>query len=354
MSSKDLGFNKNNLLVVALQNKEVRSILESFKTEVLKIKGVASAGASSMVPGEMYLFSSMVYPEGFSLDQGFGMDNYLVDQDYLDTFQINIIKGRGFSEKITTDSTDAIMINETAALRLEWENPIGKTIDISQTYSKKSDKKTVIGVFRDIHHRSLYAAVAPTFIRFVSNSGPIENRARRLTLRLETNDLPGTLKKIEQKWQEVYPDHPYYSFFLDEFYQSQHRAEARLGSLFRVFSIIAVIIGCIGLLGLTAFIAERRTKEIGIRKILGSSVSAVVALLCREFIFLVIAANIIAWPIAYYAISKWLQNFPYPVGIGLGTFVISTLITLVIALITVGFQSTKAARANPIDSLRYE
>ena len=353
MKNKDLGFNKKNLLIIAIQNKEVRSILESFKNELLKIQGVASTGASSMVPGEMYLFNTGIYPEGFTRDQQFRMDNFLVDHDFLDTFEIEIVQGRGFSKDISTDITDSVMINETAAKKLGWTDPVGKTIEIPGS-AENPIKKTVVGVFRDIHQRSLYAVVEPTFIQCVSNEGPIENRARRLAVRLDTDDLPGTMNEIEQKWKEMYPSHPYYSFFLDDFFDNQHRAEERLGSLFRTFSVLAVLIGCVGLFGLASYMAEKRTKEIGIRKVLGSTVRSIVVLLCREFVLLIAIANGIAWPVAFIAMKKWLQNFPYPTSIQLSTFVITAFLTLIIALLTVGYQSVKAARANPVESLRYE
>ena len=354
MQNKDLGFNKKNLLVIAIQNKEVRSILESFKNEIRSIQGVVNAGSSSMVPGEMYLFNIGTYPEGFSRDQLFRMDNFLVDQDFLDTFEVEIVKGRGFSKERLTDVRDAVMINEIAARILGWNNPVGKTIDFPSSSSEGTVKKTVIGIFRDIHQRSLYSFVDPTVIEYVRNEGPIENRARRLSVRLDTDDLSGTMKEIEQKWKEVYPDHPYYSFFLDDYFDSQHRAEERLGSLFLAFSVLAVMIGCIGLFGLSSFMTERRTKEIGIRKVLGSTVGSIVVLLCREFVFLIGIANGIAWPIALYAMKKWLQNFPYPVNIGVSTFAITASFAFIVALFTVGYQAMKAARANPVESLRYE
>ena len=357
MQNKDLGFNKENLLVIALQNEEARAGLESFKNELLKINGVKNAGVSSMVPGEIYLFTSGTYPEGFSRDQRLLMENFHADHDFLSTFEIEVVKGRGFLKEISTDATDAVMINEEAVRKLEWSDPVGKTIEIIPFDSydtQKTIKKTVIGVFRDIHQRSLYSVVQPTFIQYVGYKGPIENRPRRLTLRLETDDLAGTMAMIEQKWKERHPNNPYYSFFLDEFYNSQHRAEERLGSIFRAFSALAVLIGCVGLFGLASFMAEKRTKEIGIRRVLGSSVGSIVVLLCREFIFLIVIANGIAWPATFFAMKKWLQNFPYATNMQLGTFILTAFLTLFIALFTVGYQSIKAASANPIESLRYE
>jgi putative ABC transport system permease protein len=352
LQSKDLGFDKQDLLAVAIQNDEVRMGLESFKQDLLNINGIENAGLSSMVPGEMYLFNTGTYPEGYARDQMINMDNFLVDYGFFDTLGIEVIQGRGFAKEITTDYTDAVMINHTAVKTLGWDDPVGKTIELP--LDEGLVRKTVIGVFKDIHQRSLYSVVAPTVVQYIGTEGPIENRARRLTLRLNANDIPGTLEKIEQKWKNTFPHHPYYSFFLDEFFDGQHQAEGKLGNLFRTFSVLAVIIACLGLFGLSSFMAEQRTKEIGIRKVLGSSVSSIVVLLCRKFILLVAIANVLAWPVAFFAMNKWLQNFPYPVKIKMGVFLLTTFFAFVIALFTVGFQSIKAARANPVDSLRYE
>jgi putative ABC transport system permease protein len=256
-----------------------------------------------------------------------------------------------------TDVTDALMVNETTVEELGWDNPIGKQIKVLLHPFDTSAGYTplrVIGVFRDIHQRSLYSVINPTFIQYIKNEGPIENRARRLTVRLATDDLSGTIAKIEKKWKDIYPNHPYHSFFLDEFFERLHRAEQKLGQIFRTFSALAIIIGCLGLLGLASFTSEQRTKEIGIRKVLGSSVGSIVVLLCRKYLSLIVVANAIAWPIAFFAMKKWLQGFPYPVTIGLMTFVIAALLTLVVAFGTVSYQSVKAARKNPVESLRYE
>jgi putative ABC transport system permease protein len=357
MRNKDLGFNKEHLYVIALQNEEVRAGLESFKNELLQIDGVISACGTSMVPGEMYLFNTGTYPEGASEEQVFQMDNFYVDHDFLKTFEIQVVKGRGFSKQMPTDITEALLVNETAVEELGWDDPIGKKIKVLLHPFDTSAGYTplrVIGVFQDIHQRSLYSVINPTFVQYIKNKGPIENRARRLTVRLATDDLSGTIAKIEQKWKDIYPNHPYHSFFLDEFFERLHRAEQKLGEIFRAFSLLAIIIGCLGLLGLAAFTAEQRTKEIGIRKVLGSSVGSIVVLLCRKYLGLIVIANAIAWPIAFFAMKKWLQSFPYPVTIGLMTFVITALLTFVIAFGTVGYQSVKAARKNPVDSLRYE
>ncbi len=354
LRSKDLGFDKTDRLVLAVQNEEVRRGLEAFKTEVLRIPGVASAGGSSMVPGEMYLFNLSTFPEGHPRDQALRMDAFFIDDGFVGTFGIVVVKGRAFSRESLTDRAEGIMINETAARRLQWDDPLGKTIEIQAPFSNEIVKKKVIGVFRDIHQRSLYAAIEPTLVEYVGTEGPIENRARRLTLKLETEDVPGVAARIEAEWKKMFPGFPYDAFFLGGFYDGRHTAEARLGAIFKAFSVVAVLIGFVGLFGLASFASEQRTKEIGIRKVLGSSAGSIVVLLCREFVLLVGLANVLAWPIAYFAARNWLRDFPYAVGVKTAPFLLTAVLTLVIASLSVGARAFAAARANPVESLRYE
>ncbi|MBN1270649.1 MAG: ABC transporter permease [Candidatus Aminicenantes bacterium] len=356
MRNKDLGFNKNQLLVIVAQNESIRKNLDVLKAELSKIDGVVSSCGSSMVPGETYFFNSEAVPEGFNSTEMIRMDNYYVDSDYLDTFEIDVIQGRGFSREIPSHKTDAVMINETAAETIGWENPVGRVLYLPPDPFSQEEPvpQTIIGVYRDIHHRSLYAPIIPSFIRHVRAQGPIENRVRRLTVRLDTSDLSGTVRAVERKWNEIYPKQPFYSFFLDDYYARLHMGEEKLGAIFRTFAVIAVFIGCLGLLGLAAYTAEQRTKEIGIRKVFGSTHGSVVFLLCRDFVRLILIAVFLAWPVSWFAMSRWLRNFPYTVKMGFGVFAGAALLTLVVALTTVGMQAYKAARSNPVDSLKYE
>jgi putative ABC transport system permease protein len=354
MRSKALGFDKKDRLVLAVQNEEARRGLEAFKTEVLRIPGVTAAGGSSMVPGEMYLFNLSTFPEGHPRDQALRMDAFFVDDGFVGTFEIEVVKGRAFSRENLADRAQGVMINETAARRLRWDDPLGKTIEIQAPFSNETVKKRVIGVFRDIHQRSLYAAVEPTVIEYVGTEGPIENRVRRLTLKLETEDVSGVAARIEAEWKKTFPDFPYGAFFLGAFYDGRHTAEVRLGAIFKAFSVVAALIGAVGLFGLASFAAERRTKEIGIRKVLGSSSGSIAVLLCREFVLLIGLANVVAWPVAYFVARSWLRDFPYAVGITAVPFLLTAALTLVIATLSVGYRAFAAARARPADSLRYE
>ncbi|MCJ7681337.1 MAG: FtsX-like permease family protein, partial [Candidatus Aminicenantes bacterium] len=243
MLTKDLGFQKNDMLVIAVQNPEVRLGLEAFKDEALKMDGVVSAGASSMVPGEMYLFSVGTTPEGKTEQQPITMDNFLVDDGFLKTFQMQVVQGRDFSRERPSEIQNGVLLNETAVRLLGWENPVGKTIELDPPLRGERLHKTVIGVFKDIHQRSLYSAIQPTVVYYVSDEGGVENRVRRLTLRLDTDNLPGTIAAIKSAWKRIYPNLPYNSFFLDDLYNGRHRGESRLGGIFRAFAVLAVLIG---------------------------------------------------------------------------------------------------------------
>ncbi len=357
MKNKDLGFNKDNLFVINLQTDIVRRDLDSFKEELLNINGVKGACASSLVPGEVYLRRGNVFSEGSTPDQSVRMDNYRIDEDFFSTFEIEIVEGRAFSKEIITDVKNSLLINKTAASVLGLENPVGQTLYVLPEFNEPQTgavPMTIIGVYRDIHIRSLYATIQPEFVRYTQTEGVIQNRARRLILRLDRDNISNTIQNIESKWKENFPQVALYYFFFDESFENIHLRESKLGNIFRSFASIAVIVACLGLFGLASYTAEQRTKEIGIRKTLGSTVISIIVLFCRDYIKLIIIANIIALPFAFFAVSNWLQDFPYPVGLNLGTFLLTAISTLIIALVTVSYQSVKAARINPVDSLRYE
>jgi len=357
MMNKDLGFDKDNVLVIALQNDPVRLSLESFNEELHKMEGVARTGASSMVPGEMYLFTTTVYPEGFTTDQTLTIQNFLVDYGYLDAMEIEIVRGRGFLRDIKTDHMNGIVINESAVKSFQWEDPIGKKVNVvsslenNQTQTKQWE---IIGVCKDFHNRSLYSLISPLFINYISNEGPIENRARRLVVKLDGKNVKKTVERIEEKWEEFFPEIPFYSFFLGEFYDSQHRAEEKLGKFFLVFTLLAIFVACLGLFGLVAYTTEQRTKEIGIRKVLGASTGRVVFLFSKQYIRLIGIANLIAFPVVIPIVRRWLQNYPYGPGITISPFIITALVTFLLGLLTIIYHAGKAALINPAETLKYE
>jgi len=350
MKNRKLGFEKEKLVVIPIRDRETRNKAELIKNEISSIEGVANVSGSRMVPGEEDFDTSVFYPEGFSSDQSVLMQRFEIDENFMNTYGIELVNGRNFSKEITTDENDAIWINETAAKQFEWESPVGKKIN-EPTDSRDFSKRralTVIGVFKDMHHRSVHHLVEPTLIRFSPNA------ASRITVKLNTESISETMNIIKKKWGLIAPDHPFDYFFLNDYYDGFYRSEERLAGIFRSFTIFAIFIGCLGLFGLASFAAEQRTKEIGIRKVLGSSVSSVVLILCKEFALLVIVANLFAWPIAFFTMNKWLQSFPYQMNINITTFLIAGILALVIAILTVSYRALKAAWTNPIDALRYE
>jgi len=344
MKNRNLGFRKEQMLVLPFYDDAIRQRIESIKNEMTAIDGVAGAAASMTVPGEGFNTTS-VLPEGFARDRLVLVEQFETDADFLDTYEIEIVSGRGFSEEMTTDAEQAIMINETMAERAGWENPVGKKVILNM---ETGYYRTVIGIIRDFHHKSLYQAIEPTCITCESDEFV------RLTLKLDTENIGDTMRRIEEKWKVIDPQRPFEYFFLDERFDSRYRAEERLGAVFRLFTLLAVLIGCLGLFGLISFTAEQRTKEIGIRKALGASVPNIVGLVSREFVVPVVTANIIAWPAAYVFVNRWLEGFAYRVDAGWPLFVQSGALALVIAFLTVSFRSFRAARANPADTLRHE
>jgi putative ABC transport system permease protein len=320
------------------------------REEMASTPGVVHAGLSDEVPGMGFKMSSFI-PEGRTEKEGLLMQRMESDDQFLSALGIRIVRGRNFSQQMKTDTAEAVLINETAAARLGWEDPLGKR------FSRKSrgpdgQERTrswkIVGVIKDFHTLSLHEKIEPLLIA----NNP-ENLAS-LSLRLTTGDIQATISRLKKKWQQLYPDQIFDSFFLDESFGRMYRAEEQFNKIFSTFSVLAILISCLGLFGLAAYMTEKRTKEVGIRKVLGASTWRIVLLLSNEFGKWVLIANVIAWPLAYYFMNRWLQTFAYHTAIGIGVFFFSGLAAMAIALLTVSYQSIHTARRNPVDSLRYE
>lgn len=240
-----------------------------------------------------------------------------------------------------------MLINETAARQFGWEEPVGKTFR-GETGGGLTPAARVIGVVRDFHITSVRHSIEPLIIF----NEP--HRSGALSIKVGSEGLPDTLAYLESTWETMIPEQPFEYFFLDEGFERQYRTEERMGRIFASFTFLAGFIACLGLFGLASFLAEQRTQEVGIRKILGASTSGITMILTREFVQWVILANIIAWPLAYYAGRRWLQGFAYPARFGIELFLLAAGLSLSIAAFTVVHQALQAARANPADSLRYE
>jgi len=349
MKNKELGFNKEHVVIIPGMNESHRKSYPSIRSELLSISGVIDVGASDLVPSRGHLIGSFL-PEGFADDQVMAMDYMNVDAHYIPTMGMDIAAGRNFSEDFATDTDESVLINETAAKKIGWEDPVGKRFVFRPPPNSGREVfyLSVIGVVKDFHMQSLRERIEPLIIFYDYDS------LLRLSVRVAPDNIPNTMGLIEKKWKELDPNRPFQFLFLDDSYSRLYRQEDRLKTITFYFSFLAVLIGCLGLFGMASFTAEQRTKEIGIRKVLGASVPGIVRLLAKESVLLVIVANLIALPVAYFAMTRWLQSFAYRMDIHPLIFVLAAGISLSIALTTVSYQAIRAALSNPVDSLRYE
>jgi len=345
LTSKDLGFNAGQLVVIPLQDDEFRSRHRILKDKLLAHENIVSAAASATTPGTNSATGNIYIPEGGTEDDKTVLMFNAVDFDFVDTYEFEILQGRNFSQDMETDRTSALLINEATVERFGWESPIGKHLIRG---SREPEEMTVIGVVRDFHHFSADEEIVPFLFRIESESFNL------LTVRLGQGDISETIEFIERSWKEFAPGYPFEYTFVDENFAQQYEVHVRIGKTVGYLTALAIFIACLGLFGLASFTAEQRTKEIGIRKVLGASVSGIVLLLFRDFTKWIIAANVIAWPAAYYLMRWWLQEFAYKVELAWQLFALAGLLALVIALITISFQSVKAALTNPVNALKYE
>jgi putative ABC transport system permease protein len=345
MKDQSLGFNKEQMLILPVRGTSIAENYEQIKSEFQRHPAVVSATTSASVPGqEVQNFSISL--KGEADDKGQAMYYLFTDFDFLKTYGIKIIAGRDFDKTIQTDKESAFLINEKAIKAFGWTTPeeaIGKKL--AAGFGGEGE---IIGVYKDFHYRSLQAPIEPLVLAIVPW------RLNTISLRLNTKDLPATMAFVQQKWQELFPQNPYEYAFLDEEFNKQYLADEKTGRTFLVFTGIAIFISCLGLFGLATFVAQQRTKEIGVRKVLGASVTNIVGLVSKDFVKLVVISFVIATPLSYALISKWLENFATRIAIGWTTFALAGLALLAIALLTVSYQSIKAALANPVKSLRNE
>jgi putative ABC transport system permease protein len=347
MKNKSLGFEKENVLVVDIKDRSMQQSLDSIKAEIQKIPGVRSVSSTSLVPGQEPSVQPFV-PEGYTVKEAQLMESFSVDHDYFPTLGMEIVQGRNFSPEYGTDSTTAVIINETAAKRYNWDEPIGKTIRAPTDAVGKWKTFTVVGIVNDFHRTSLHSVIMPQFIDNAPGSFDT------LAIRVSPEQSEGALRLLREKWKVLDPHRPFDFQYLDAMIDSQYGAEERLSDIFSAFSVFAIFIACLGLFGMASFAAEQRTKEIGIRKVLGATVPGVVVLLAKDFLKLIVAANIIAWPLAYFGMNKWLENFAYKAGISVWVFLLTGVLAVGIALATVSYQSIKAALLNPVEAIKYE
>jgi putative ABC transport system permease protein len=342
VQNKNLGFDKEHLVVVRDQNRRVVLRYESFKNELLKNPNIIATSGSSGLP--VNIFSKQTArPMGAGFDEAILMPVIAVNYDFIDTYGLELVSGRKFSKEFKTDSREALIINEATAEKFGWEDPIGQRMDIIG-----GRKGRIIGVLKNFHISSLHEMIEPLVLYIQSYF------CQYYSIRIRSEDIPHTLGFIEKTWRDFAPARPFEYSFLEDDLDQLYRAEMRLGKIFFYFTILAIFIACLGLFGLSSFTAEQRTKEIGIRKVLGASIGNIIFMLSKEFTKWVLVANIIAWPVAYYVMSRWLQIFAYRTSISVWIFILSAALALFIAFFTISFQVVKAAVVNPAESLKYE
>jgi putative ABC transport system permease protein len=346
MVDADLGFNNERTLIIPLNDRALGKRIGIVKNELRKIPGVQSVTSSLGVPiGSS--FGSNVYPDGIEAGKMFGSGFKFVDADYLDHFGIPLVAGRPFSANRPSDEWESFIVNQVLVKKLGYAEPgpaIGRKIEIGLN----NVKGTIIGVTRDFHNTSLQNPIDPQVLILSPTI------CSEVSVRLAAGGIRKALPLIQACWRKFSPDRPFTSTFLDEEINRLYQAEQRILKIVGIFSFLAVLIACLGLFSLAAFSAQRRRKEIGIRKVLGATTSEVTLLMSQESFKWVGLAMCLAWPAAYFVMDRWLQGFAYRIGIGVWLILLSGLSTLCITLATVGYQSVKAARANPADSLRYE
>ncbi len=346
IQNKNLGYDKDQLLTIpnsyALGKNE-----EVYKQEILQDPRIVNATVSSYKPaGPSSGSNALAYPLGHD-NEIMRTQEYHVDEKYIPTFEMKMVNGRNFSEKFATDST-AMIINETAAKAFGWndQNAVGKTIVRENSTRGTNVPFHVIGVVKDFNFQSLHEAVTPLLMTLAPDWG--------LIFKVKTADIKDLLASMKTKWDQFNTGEPFTFTFMDDLYNKTYATEQKTGTILNIFALLTILVACLGLFGLATYTAEQRTKEIGIRKVLGASVTSVTKMLSKDFIKLVCIACIIAFPLSWWAMNKWLQSFAYRIHISWWIFVIAGVTAIVIAVITVSSQAIKAALANPVESLRSE
>jgi putative ABC transport system permease protein len=340
MTNKKLGFDKEKVLVLN-RAYYLGESLESFVQEVEKSTDIKKAALAKSIPGKDYDGSTYQVEGRSTEDVEFFAVNF-VEENYINTMGIELLRGRFFS-KDYSDNPGSIVINRKGAEALGFENPIGKYLKLGKY------KYNIIGVVENHHFESLHRDIRPLAIRYYDKTNFFY-----MPIKLSTDNLSESIALIQDKWDQFTDGQPFSYFFLDSDFNKLYNAEQRTAKVFTIFSILAILIACLGLFGLSAFMAEKRTKEIGIRKALGAKPVSILLILYKEVLILLAISTLIAWPLTYYLMNQWLENFAYKIGLGVPPFIAASFIALLIAVLTTSFQALKAANTNPALTLRDE
>ena len=347
IQTRRLGFDKERVVVIPILSFLQGRQSQPYKGRLIPHPEIVSVTTSTGVPGDRLLPIHPVRPEGMDGNEQMMMATFQVDYDFLETMDMDLVAGRNFSTDYGTDSTVAFILNETAVRQLGWGTPLDALGRSFAWLPFGGVKGQIIGVVKDFHLRTFHQEIEPVVI-FPSSYYSY------ILIRIRPEGISETLEMMKQIWEDIAPTFPFQYSFLDEDFDSLYRADQQVGQIFGAFALLAVCIACLGLFGLASFTTEQRAREIGIRKVLGASVSGIVVLLSKEFALLVLLANVIAWPVAYITMNSWLQDFAYHTDVRLWMFVLSGLLALAIAWATVSIQAIRAAWSNPVKTLRYE
>ena len=347
IQNKDLGYSKDQVILIENVNRLGNSA-QSFKADVKALAQVSNASLSGFLPTPSYRTDSSFFLEGkMNQESAINMQGWPVDFDYTNTLGLEIIAGRDFDPSITTDST-AIIVNESAlnVMQLTANEALGKRI-FNGIGEDNTNEFTIVGVVKNFHFETLRKIIRPLSLH-------IENSSDRMVVKLKSGDFESSLAQIENLWNAQGPGIALDYRFMDDSFNQVYQNEQRLGKIFIIFTALSIFIACLGLFGLAAFNAQKRVKEIGVRKVLGATVGQITYRLSFDFLKLVIISILIALPIGWFVMNRWLQDFTYRIDIGLGTFLIASVLAIAIALLTVSYQSIRAAIVNPVKSLRTE
>ncbi|RJP66957.1 MAG: ABC transporter permease [Ignavibacteriales bacterium] len=344
IQSTNLGYQRDQILIVndtyALHN------IETFKNELLKVPGVAAGTISEFLPVPSARNFTAFYKDAASVSKsGLTMQRWKIDYDYLETFGMKIVEGRNFSPDFGSDSS-SIILNETAVKRMKYSSPLNAEMYTWEEGGKIAKYK-IIGVVKDFHFESFHQDIGALCLTLGKSYGNV-------SFKLSAAAIPEFLSKAKSLWKDLAQTMPFSYRFMDESFNEVYRAEQNTGVTVLIFSVLSIFVACLGLFGLAAFLAEKKTKEIGVRKVLGASVPSLLYMLSKEFMKWIILANLIAWPAAFYFMREWLSDFAYRINFPYWIFLVSALIAILIGLITVGSQVIKSALANPAKSLKYE
>ena len=346
---RDLGYNAEQILTFQTGSTDPGTY-QAFQNQILQNPNVIHVATADYMMHSSTNWTRISW-EGATEGDWMKINVNYIDEDFLETYGMTVVEGRDFSKEYGSDQGNVVILNETAVKEIGWEEPIGKNIRYWGDYKLNNIGPTeVVGVVKDYHFLSLHNPVTPLMLRLF----PEHMTGWNVSVKVSGQDIPKTIAFIENKFNEFFPEAVFNYRFLDEDFNRMYSEERKSGKVILYLTLLAIFIACLGLFGLASFATKQRTKEIGIRKVIGATIPHIMWLLNSEFLKLTVLGCFLSWPVAYFVMDKWLQNFPYRVSIQWWVFLLSSLAACVVALLTISYQSIKSATANPVDSLRYE